>query len=189
MALSVRELRAAVAGTGPIGAVHVEALRRLGVEVLGVVASTPSAQAKGLTPAYDNYEALLADERVDVVTHHDAEPPPSRPGARRPGGRQARRLRETTGDHVGGVRGAAELAQKSGLVHCTNFNLRFYPIAHQARSWRRGWSLPSWNVTAEYLKDWLLYPLTGTGASSPRRAGHCGPSLTSARTGWISRSG
>jgi predicted dehydrogenase len=52
----MRELRAAVAGTGFIGAVHVEALRRLGVEVLGVAASTAErAEAKGLAPAYESY--------------------------------------------------------------------------------------------------------------------------------------
>src|SRR3972149_2652644 len=36
------ELRAAVVGTGFIGVVHVEALRRLGVEVTGVVGSPPA---------------------------------------------------------------------------------------------------------------------------------------------------
>ena len=47
---------------------HVDALRRLGVEVLGVVGSTPErAAAKGIAPVYESYEALLADERVDVV--------------------------------------------------------------------------------------------------------------------------
>ena len=35
------DLRAAVVGTGFIGVVHVDALRRLGVEVLGVVGSSP----------------------------------------------------------------------------------------------------------------------------------------------------
>ena len=64
----MRELRAAVAGTGFVGAIHVEALRRLDVEVVGVCASTAErAEAKGLAPAYESYEALLADERVDVV--------------------------------------------------------------------------------------------------------------------------
>ena len=37
----LRDLRAAVVGTGFIGIVHVEALRRLGIEVVGVVGSTP----------------------------------------------------------------------------------------------------------------------------------------------------
>src|ERR687895_321305 len=61
-------MRAAVVGTGFIGVVHVEALRRLGVEVAGVVGSSPErARAKVLAPVYDSYEELLSDERVDVV--------------------------------------------------------------------------------------------------------------------------
>ena len=63
-----RDLKAGVVGTGFIGAVHVDALRRLGVEVTGVVGSTPErAAAKEIAPVYESYEALLADERVDVV--------------------------------------------------------------------------------------------------------------------------
>src|SRR5918911_3190811 len=68
----LRELRAAVVGTGFIGVVHVEALRRLGIEVLGVVGSSPArARAKAalvpLPEPYESFEAMLADERIDVV--------------------------------------------------------------------------------------------------------------------------
>jgi len=49
MSVGSTGLRAGVVGTGFIGAVHVDALRRLGVEVVGVVGSSPErAQAKGL---------------------------------------------------------------------------------------------------------------------------------------------
>ena len=62
-----------VVGTGFMGVVHVEALRRLGVEVGGVCAETPEvAQEKGfsypLPPIYDGLDDLLADPRVDVST-------------------------------------------------------------------------------------------------------------------------
>ncbi|MBD0349149.1 MAG: Gfo/Idh/MocA family oxidoreductase, partial [Thermoleophilia bacterium] len=64
----MRDLCAGVVGTGFVGAVHVDALRRLGVTVAGVVGSSPErARAKGLAPAYASYEELLADEQVDVV--------------------------------------------------------------------------------------------------------------------------
>src|ERR1700704_1141222 len=63
---------AAVVGTGFIGVVHVEALRRLGVQVHGVVGSSHAraaerATALNLPPAYETFEAMLADPRVDVV--------------------------------------------------------------------------------------------------------------------------
>jgi predicted dehydrogenase len=173
MARSVRELRAGVAGTGFIGAVHVETLRRLGVEVLGVVASTAErAEAKGLAPAYESYEALLADERVDVV--HITTPNHLHHG-------QARDAL-AAGKHVVCEKPLAttsaesaellELAEKSGLVHCTNFNLRFYPIAHQARALVASGALGAvWNVHGGYLQDWLLYPTDWNWRLEPEKGG------------------
>jgi predicted dehydrogenase len=66
------DLRAAVVGTGFIGVVHVDALRRLGVQVLGVVGSSPErARAKigpvPLPEPYNSFEEMLADDRIDVV--------------------------------------------------------------------------------------------------------------------------
>src|ERR1700704_476629 len=69
---SISQVGAAVVGTGFIGAVHVEALRRLGIQVYGVVGSSHARAAErvralGLPPAYESFEAMLADPRVDVV--------------------------------------------------------------------------------------------------------------------------
>jgi len=65
------EIAAAVVGTGFIGVVHVEALRRLGIPVLGVVGSSverarAKADAMGI-PVYASFEDMLADPRVTVV--------------------------------------------------------------------------------------------------------------------------
>lgn len=67
------DIGAAVVGTGFIGVVHVEALRRLGVDVRGVVGSSHQrAEARsrelGLPPAYESFQAMLDDARVDVCT-------------------------------------------------------------------------------------------------------------------------
>ena len=154
------EIRAAVVGTGFIGVVHVEALRRLGVEVTGVVGSTPErARAKpGLPEPYESFEAMLADERVDVVhlttpnhLHFD----------------QARAALEA-GKHVVCEKPLAldsaesgklvKLAQESGLVHCTNYNLRFYPLCWEARARvARGDLGTVWNAHGCYVQDWLLH--------------------------------
>jgi predicted dehydrogenase len=169
----LRESKAAVAGTGFIGAVHVEALRRLGVEVLGVVASTAErAEAKALAPAYESYEALLSDPHVDVV--HITTPNHLHHG----------QVRDAlaAGKHVVCEKPLAttsaesaellELAEKSGLVHCTNFNLRFYPIAHQARALVASGALGTvWNVHGGYLQDWLLYPTDWNWRLEPEKGG------------------
>lgn len=68
----ITEIGAAVVGTGFIGVVHVEALRRLGVRVPGVFGSSherASARSHdaGVPPAYQSFEEMLADPRVEVV--------------------------------------------------------------------------------------------------------------------------
>ncbi|MFL5722188.1 MAG: Gfo/Idh/MocA family protein, partial [Chloroflexota bacterium] len=68
----IADVGAAVIGTGFIGTVHVEALRRIGVQVHGVLGSTPErgaarASALGVPRAYDSLADLLGDPRDEVV--------------------------------------------------------------------------------------------------------------------------
>jgi predicted dehydrogenase len=150
---------AAVVGTGFIGVVHVEALRRLGVEVLGVVGSSPerAAAKPGLPDAYPSFDAMLADERVQVVhitspNHLHFE--------------QARAVLEA-GKHVvcekplamdsGETGELLALAERSGLVHAVNFNIRFYPQVQEAAARVAGGELGDVHlVSGGYLQDWLL---------------------------------
>jgi predicted dehydrogenase len=158
----IREIRAAVVGTGFIGVVHVEALRRLGVEVTGIVGSSPEraadkAKAAGLPAPYPSFDAMLADPAVDVVhlttpnnLHFD----------------QARAAL-AAGKHVVCEKplamNAAEtgellrLAEESGLVHAVNFNIRFYPQCQEARARVRAGEIGDVRlVSGGYLQDWLL---------------------------------
>src|SRR6476620_434442 len=68
----IADIGAAVIGTGFIGTVHVEALRKIGVQVRGVLGSTPErgaarADALGVGHAYASLDEILADPTVDVV--------------------------------------------------------------------------------------------------------------------------
>jgi predicted dehydrogenase len=173
----ITELRAAVVGTGFIGVVHVEALRRLGVEVTGVVGSTPQrarakAAAAALPHPYRSYEAMLEDGRVDVVhvtTPNHLHYP------------QVKQALEA-GKHVVCEKPLAltsvesgelvELAERSGLVHCTNFNIRFYPQCQMARSLCAAGAVGEiWNVHGGYLQDWLLLPTDWNWRLEPERGG------------------
>src|SRR6201984_3305409 len=63
---------AAVTGTGFIGPVHVEALRRLGIRVKGILGSSPAkseiaAKQLGLPKGYVSYEEILSDPEIEVV--------------------------------------------------------------------------------------------------------------------------
>ena len=166
-------LRAGVVGTGFIGAVHVEALRRLGVEVAGVVGSSRErAQAKALAPVIGSYEQLLADDSVDVV--HLTTPNHLHYA-------QVKQALEA-GKHVVCEKPLAmtskesaelvELAERSGLVHCTNFNIRFYPQVQHARALVADGALGAvWNVHGGYLQDWLLLPTDWNWRLEPEKGG------------------
>ena len=160
MTREITELRAGVVGTGFIGVVHVDALRRLGVEVVGVVGSSPArAAAKRIAPVLGSYEELLADERVDVVhlttpnaLHYEQVQAALAAGKHVVCEKPLAVTSEQSAELV-------ELAERSGLVHCTNFNVRFYPVVQEARERVRAGELGDvWSVHGGYLQDWLALP-------------------------------
>jgi predicted dehydrogenase len=174
---SITDIRAGVVGTGFIGVVHVEALRRLGVDVAGIVGSTPErARAKAATyplpPVYPSYEALLADDSIDVV-HLTT-----------PNALHYEQVRAAlgAGKHVvcekplgvdsGQTAELLDLARRSGLVHATNFNIRFYPHCQQARAMVKDGAIGDVRlVTGSYLQDWLLYETDWNWRLDPARGG------------------
>jgi predicted dehydrogenase len=155
--------RAAIVGTGFIGAVHFDALRRLGVPVAGILGSSPSRSAEkatewGVARAYRDYAELLADGSVDVV---HITSPNDRHFAQAKGALLA-------GKHVvcekplamtsSETRELAALAELTGLVAAVNFNVRFYPHVHEMRERILGGSTGRpYLVTGSYLQDWLLH--------------------------------
>jgi predicted dehydrogenase len=156
----IRDIRAAVVGTGFIGVVHVEALRRLGVEVVGVVGSSPerAAAKEGLPAPYPSFEAMLADASVEVVhlttpNHLHFE----QARAALLAGKHVvceKPLAMTSAETAELVR----LAEESGLVHAVNFNVRFYPQCQEARARVQAGELGAVRlVSGGYLQDWLLH--------------------------------
>ena len=170
---AIGSLRAGVVGTGFVGAVHVDALRRLGVEVTGVVGSTPErASAKGLASAYESYEALLDDNGIDVVhlttPNHLHFPQVKQALAAAKHVVCEKPLAMTSAESAELV----ELAERSGLVHCTNFNIRFYPVVQEARERIRAGELGEvWNVHGGYLQDWLATPEDWNWRLEPEKGG------------------
>jgi predicted dehydrogenase len=169
----IADLRAGVVGTGFIGAVHVDALGRLGVEVVAIVGSTPDrARAKKLGPVVDTYEQLLADARIDVVhltTPNHLHYPQVRQALEAGKHVVCEKPLAMTSEQSGEL---VELAERSGLVHCTNFNIRFYPQVQQARALISDGAVGTvWNVHGGYLQDWLLLPTDWNWRLEPDKGG------------------
>jgi predicted dehydrogenase len=153
----------ALVGTGFIGPVHAEALRRLGRPIVGVLGSSPersraAAEALNVRLAYHSFDQLLADPMAGVI--HLASP-------NRLHYEQCRQAL-SAGKHVVCEKPLAltsaqtaelvALAERSPGVAAVCYNVRFYPLCHEARERVQSGELGSvYHVTGSYLQDWLLY--------------------------------
>jgi predicted dehydrogenase len=175
--LTKQTIGVGIAGTGFIGPAHVEGLRRNGIQVLGLAEDTGErAQAKaaelGIPRAYDSYEAMLADPAIDVV--HLATPNllhhPQAKAALLAGKHVVceKPLAMNTAESAELVKVAAE----TGLVNAINFNIRFYPLAHQARTMVQNGDLGDlFIMQGSYTQDWLLLPTDWNWRLEPGQGG------------------
>ncbi len=156
------DIGAAVIGSGFIGTVHIEALRRLGVNVRGVVDATPelsgaAAARMGLPQAYPDLEAALDDSAVDII--HVTSPNQfhyPQVKAILAAGKHViceKPLAVTSEES----RELVRLADASGRVTAVNFNIRFYPLNQHARRMVADGELGDVRlITGHYFQDWLL---------------------------------
>ncbi len=157
--------KAALIGGGFIGPVHAEALRRIGVEVIGLLGSSPArarplAQRLGIDRVYDDLDSLLADDQVHSV--HIASPNYAHFD-------QARRVIES-GRHLVCEKPLAITSAETATLRelsrvrrlqaaAVNYNVRFYPLCHEMRERvTRGDIGNVLSVTGSYTQDWLLRP-------------------------------
>ncbi len=175
--MRLSEIKAGVVGIGFIGVAHVEALRRLGVDVVGVVGSTPEraavkAAAANLPAVYDSVEALAADSDIDVI--HIASPNHVHADQVRvvlDAGKHVvceKPLALTSNDTADLVARAAA----SGLVNAVCFNIRFYPNCHQAKALVDSGEIGEPRlISGSYLQDWLLLETDWNWRLEPEKAG------------------
>lgn len=156
------ERGAAIVGTGFMAAVHADALRRLGVRVVGVVGSdleraSVAVHDRALPPAAATLDDLIERDDVDVV--HVTSPNHV----------HAAHVTAaiTAGKHVVCEKPLAAtlaeadelvaLAETSGRVCAVNFNNRYHGQARALRALRAGGTLGAIHaVRGSYLQDWLL---------------------------------
>jgi predicted dehydrogenase len=157
-------LKAAVIGTGFIGPVHVEGLRRAGVNVAAVIGSTAEKSAAmasrlQIEQTHCRFEDVLADPSIDAV--HITTP-------NRYHFEQTCAVLEA-GKHVVCEKPlamtsqqSAELvrrARESGRAAAVAYNIRFYPLCHEARERMQQSTFGEFrHVMGSYVQDWLLYP-------------------------------
>lgn len=159
----VSELRAAVVGLGFVGHAHVEAIRRLGAEVVGVMGSNPErtvdkAAALGVKTVYPDLDAVLEDDRIDVV--HIASPNHlhcSQAAAVMAAGKHLV-VEKPLGRDAAETGQLVEQANGTDLVTAVCFNLRYYPLNQQMATMVSAGEVGTPRlVTGSYLQDWLMH--------------------------------
>lgn len=161
--MSTQNFNIGVVGTGFIGPAHIEGLRRLGFQISGIVdidAATARQKAEELRVgrSYDSLEEMLADpaiHTVHITTPNYLHYPHVKAALQ-------------AGKHVVCEKPLAmnstesaelvKLAADKKLVNAVNFNLRFYPLAQQARAMVQSGEIGRpYIIQGSYLQDWLLY--------------------------------
>ncbi|HWI57621.1 MAG TPA: Gfo/Idh/MocA family oxidoreductase [Bacillota bacterium] len=157
----LHQLRAGVIGTGFIGPVHIEALRRLGVQVVALCDLPDRVQAAadkhGIPQAFGDYRQMLRSPDVDVV-HITV---PNRFHC------QMSLAALAAGKHcicekplAMNTQQTAQIlkqAKASNTLFAVNYNVRFYPAILQLRQMvARGDLGDIIHVNGSYLQDWLF---------------------------------
>jgi predicted dehydrogenase len=158
------KLKTAIIGTGFMGKVHAENVRRLGnVEIAAVAASSDEkarqfGQSIGVEQTTGDYRSLLKDpaiQAVHILTPNALHYPMCKAALE-------------AGKHVlcekpftmtsGEARELVDLAKKTGLSNCLQHNLRYYPAVQQIRRMIEAGDLGEILIAqGTYSQDWLLY--------------------------------
>lgn len=160
----MKQIGVAVVGTGFMCAVHVEALRRVGVTVVGVLGSTPEKSAKAAASleapcAYASMDELVRDPRVQAVhinTPNRLHLPQASAAIR--AGKHVMCEKPLAMDRHESAELVALARRHPNVVTGVNYNVRFYPLCHQAREMvRKGELGRVFHVTGSVAQDWLAY--------------------------------
>ena len=157
-------LKAAIVGCGFMGATHTEALRRLGIPVTGLCGIDPdegrnAAERLNLGTAYANFEEILADSTVNVI--HLCTPNYlhySMVKASLQAGKHVLCEKPLANNSAEGAE-LVRVERETGKVGGVNYNLRFYPLAQEARARAAAGDLGEIRIIhGEYCQDWLFLP-------------------------------
>jgi len=160
----MRKLKAAIIGTGFMGKVHAEGIRRLGNVELAAVAGSSDARAKafadsiGVERSTGDYKTILADPSIDavhVLTPNALHFPMTK--AALEAGKNVLCEKPLTVSSAQ-AKELVDLAAKTGLANCVEHNLRYYPVVQQIHAMREHGDLGDiLIVQGTYSQDWLLY--------------------------------
>jgi predicted dehydrogenase len=160
----LKRIKVAIFGTGFMGRVHTEALRRLGnIEVIGIAGSSMERARKfadevSIERATGDYRELLNDPNIDAVhictpnEHHFEQTMASLAAGKHV------LCEKPLASSVEEGRQMLAFAREKNLSHCTLYNVRSYPLVQQMRQMRLAGEFGEIRfVQGTYSQDWLFY--------------------------------
>jgi predicted dehydrogenase len=178
----MKELRTAILGTGFMGRVHLEGVRRVeSVEVAAVVGRNAETAKKlgagfGVGTIATDYRQILLDSTIDAV--HVCTPNAQHFSMAKDALLSGKHVlcEKPLATTVAEGEELVTLAARKGLRNCVCHNLRYYPMVQQMRRMREAGDLGEiLAVQGTYSQDWLLYDTdwnwrVETAAGGPSRA-------------------
>ncbi|HEY7391694.1 MAG TPA: Gfo/Idh/MocA family oxidoreductase [Bryobacteraceae bacterium] len=155
--------RTAVFGTGFVGRVHLDALRRLGYVEIAAIAESEMGKAQRLAEEFDvpraeqDYRRILEDRSIKAV--HICTPNYLHYAMARDSLAAGKHVlcEKPLALSVEEARALVDLAEERRLRNCTFHNLRFYPMVQHMRHMRVNGDLGEILVVeGTYSQDWLL---------------------------------
>ncbi len=157
-------MNVAITGTGFMGTVHTEALKRVrGIEVLGIHGSSPeksrvAADRLELPKGYSSFDDLIGDPEIGAVhittpnrLHFEQAVAALKAGKHVMCEKPLAMTASETGELV-------HLAREKGLAAGVNYNMRFYPLNLEAKQRVKAGDLGSvHSIFGSYQQDWLLH--------------------------------
>lgn len=161
----MKKIRTGIIGSGMMGPIHTEALRRLGyVEVVAMAEANDElarqkAGALNIPKAYGDYRKLIADPDVEVV--HNCTPNQVH--------FEVSKDILAAKKHIVSEKPLAmnskesgelcRLAKQAGVVNAIDFNYRNYPLVQHMHELVKSGDLGEIYIThGSYLQDWLYLP-------------------------------
>jgi predicted dehydrogenase len=160
----MKTIRTAIFGTGFMGRVHLEAVRRLEFVEAAAIAGRNEEAARRLGAGFSifkittDYRDILRDPAIDAVhiCTPNAQHFPMTKDALQAGKHVI--CEKPLATSVQDGRELVALAAQQGLRDCVCHNLRFYPMVQQMRALREAGDLGEILVVqGTYFQDWLLY--------------------------------
>jgi predicted dehydrogenase len=155
-------IRVGVIGTGYIGPIHIEALKRIGgVKVRGVTDANRSlaeqtAEKYNVEKVYSDYREMLDDPSIDVV--HTCSPNKLHFTMNKEAIEKGKHVlsEKPLAMTVAEAQELTELAESRGVVNGVDFCYRYYPVVQEmAVRVRRGEAGDIRMTTGTWFQDWL----------------------------------